>query len=88
MLQPSSRNGAAAAELRPAIRVTYELWLASWETALAALATGARSRALSLSEAAAHGAVIRAERELVTKHFTLLLGDEVLAEAPVPVRTT
>jgi hypothetical protein len=34
-------------------------------------------RALSTNEAAAHSAVINAERELVTMHFTLLLGREL-----------
>jgi hypothetical protein len=57
--------------------IIYERWLATWETALAALATATRSRALSTNEAAAHSAVINAEREPVTKHFTLLLGPEL-----------
>jgi hypothetical protein len=65
----------------PAISLTvaYELWLGSWETALSALATATESRTLSTSDAAAHRAVIAAERELVTTQFTLLLGHH-----PVP----
>jgi hypothetical protein len=64
----------AAADLR--MPVIYELWLATWETALTAVATATRIRALSTDEAAAYGAVLKAERELVTKHFALLLGSE------------
>ena len=52
--------------------VVYELWLGSWEAALSALATAIQSRTLSTDEAAAHRATIAAERELVTKQFTLL----------------
>jgi hypothetical protein len=62
---------------RPSFTVAYDLWLASWEAALSALATAIRSRALSTNEAAAHGAVISAERELVTKQLALLLGREL-----------
>ena len=69
-----------AADLR--MPLIYELWLATWERALAALATATRSRALSTNEAAAHRAVIDAERETVTMHFTLLLGREL----PLPPR--
>ena len=50
----------------------YELWLHSWETALAALATASRSRMLTTRETAAHKAVIVAERELVATQFALL----------------
>jgi hypothetical protein len=35
-----------------------------------------RPCALSTNETAVHSAVISAEREVVTKHFTLLLGPE------------
>jgi hypothetical protein len=59
---------------RLSLAVAYELWLDSWETALSALATATQSRTLSANEAAAHKAVIAAERELVTTQFTLLLG--------------
>jgi hypothetical protein len=56
------------------LAVAYELWLGSWEAALSALATATQSRTLSTTDAAAHKAVIAAERELVTRQFTLLLG--------------
>jgi hypothetical protein len=62
---------------RHSFTVAYELWLDSWEAALAALATASRSRMLSTTEAAAHRAAIAAERELVTRQFTLLLGHQV-----------
>jgi len=54
----------------------YDLWLASWETALGALATATQSRMMSTSEAAAHKTVIVAERDCVTTQFRLLLGYE------------
>ncbi len=63
--------------------VAYDLWLGSWETALAALATATQSGTLSTNEAAAHKAAIAAERELVTKQFTLLLG-HTLARRGLP----
>jgi hypothetical protein len=74
-----SRSFAPPGEtaLRPSLTLTYDLWLANWETALSALATATRSRTLSASEVAAHSAVITVERELVAKHFTLLLGHEL-----------
>jgi hypothetical protein len=59
---------------RLSLAVAYDLWLDSWETALSALATATQSRTLSTNDAAAHKAVIAAERELVTTQFTLLLG--------------
>ena len=59
---------------RLSFTVAYDLWLESWEAALAALATAGQSRALSTKETAAHRALIAAERELVTREFTLLLG--------------
>jgi hypothetical protein len=79
---PTTQNTPAqrargARDLRMSLVLTYDLWLASWETALAAVATATRSRTLSTTEAAAHNAVVAAERELVTKHFTLLLGREL-----------
>ena len=55
------------------LSVAYQLWVDSWETALAALATASQNRTLSTNETAAHKALIAAERELVTKEFTLLL---------------
>ncbi len=63
--------------LQSSLTLTYDLWLTSWETALSALATATRVRTLSANEVAAHSTVITAERELVTKHFTLLLGHEL-----------
>lgn len=59
---------------RLSLTIVYELWVGSWETALAALATASQSRTLSTNEAAAHKAVIAAERELVTQEFALLAG--------------
>ena len=82
MVAPATQETAAlpareAADLPMPLITVYDLWLATWDTALAALATATRSRALSTNEAAAHSAVINAERELVTKHFALLLGREL-----------
>lgn len=54
--------------------LVYDLWIGSWETALLALATATQSGTLTTKEAAAHKAVIAAEREVVTKQLTLLLG--------------
>jgi hypothetical protein len=56
------------------LTVAYDFWVGSWDAALAAVATATQSRTLSTNEAAAHKAVIAAEREIVTEHFTLLLG--------------
>ena len=61
---------------RPSRALTYDLWLTAWETALSALAIAKQTRALSANEAAAHSAVITAERNLVAKHFAQLLGHE------------
>jgi hypothetical protein len=61
---------------RPSLAVAYELWLDSWETALSALAIATQGRKLSTDDAAAHKAVIAAERELVTTLFTRLLGHD------------
>ncbi len=71
-----SRSFTPPSALQSSVTLTYDLWLTSWETALSALATATRGRTLSANEIAAHSAVIKAERELVTTHFTLLLGDE------------
>ncbi|HEU5372496.1 MAG TPA: hypothetical protein VFU51_08925 [Gaiellaceae bacterium] len=82
MAAPATQELAAlpvrgAADFPMPLVTIYDLWLATWETALAALATATRSRALSANQAAAHTAVINTERELVTKHFTVLLGREL-----------
>jgi hypothetical protein len=61
---------------RPSLAVAYELWLQSWEAALWALVTATKGRALSTNAAAAHRAVIVAERKLVTTQFTHLLGHD------------
>jgi hypothetical protein len=58
----------------PSLAVAYELWLDSWEAALSALVAATKGRTLSANDAAAHTAVIAAERELVTIQFTRLLG--------------
>jgi uncharacterized membrane protein YdjX (TVP38/TMEM64 family) len=50
----------------------YGLWVGSWETALAAVATATQTRMLSLKVAAAHKAAIAAERKLVMKHLAQL----------------
>jgi hypothetical protein len=75
----AGRNGRAQLGQRELARrlsfpVAYDLWLGSWETALAALATATQNGTLSTNEAAAHKAVISAEHEFVTQKFTLLLG--------------
>jgi hypothetical protein len=64
-------------DLRPSLNLTYDLWLASWEAALSAVAAATRIRALSTKEAAEYRAVIDAERELVTEDFALPLGHEL-----------
>ena len=61
---------------RPALAIAYELWLDSWEAALSALVAATEGRTLSTNAAAAHKAVIAAERELVTIQFTRLLGHD------------
>ena len=63
---------------RPSLAVAYDLWLESWESALAAVATAIRNRTLSTSEAAKHQGVIAAERSVVTKQFTLLVGQGMI----------
>jgi hypothetical protein len=83
MAAPTPRG---AADLRVSLITIYDLWLATWEAAAAALATASRSRALSTGEAAAHSAAINSEREFVTKHFTLLLGRDY-AERPATARS-
>jgi hypothetical protein len=50
----------------------YNLWLASWETALAALTSASQTATLSTNDAAAHRAIIAAERDVVTKQLALL----------------
>jgi hypothetical protein len=52
----------------------FDLWLAAWETALAAVATASQNGALSAHDAAVHRAVIAVEREIVTRQLTLLRG--------------
>jgi hypothetical protein len=52
----------------------YGLWLASWDAALAAVATALRSGTLGADDAAAHRILIAAERDIVTKELTLLVG--------------
>jgi hypothetical protein len=61
---------------RPSLALAYELWLDSWEAALSALVTATKVRTLSTNDAAAHKAVIAAERKLVTIQFTHLLGHD------------
>jgi hypothetical protein len=55
-----------------ALEGVYHLWLVSWETALAALTIASQAGMLSESDAAAHRAVIAAERQVVTKQLKLL----------------
>ena len=52
----------------------YGLWVGSWETALAAVATATQTRMLSLQAAAGHKSTIAAERKLVIQELTLLAG--------------
>lgn len=65
---------------RTSFTAAYDLWLGSWETALVALETASQSRTLSTNEASVHRGVIAAEREVVTREFTLLLGADVLRD--------
>jgi hypothetical protein len=50
----------------------YDLWLASWEAALAALTIASQTRALSPTDVAVHRAAIAAERDVVTRQLVLL----------------
>ena len=50
----------------------YHFWLTSWETALTAVKVASQAGTLSASDAAAHTAVIGAERELVTRQLIQL----------------
>jgi hypothetical protein len=54
--------------------VAYDLWLDSWQAALSALGAATQIGTLSANQAAAHKAVIAAEREVVSRHFRILLG--------------
>jgi hypothetical protein len=69
---PSDRSN-----LRLSLTRAYDLWLANWETALSALTTATQSRVLGANEVAAHLTVLKNERALVTRQFTLLLGHAV-----------
>jgi hypothetical protein len=59
-------------DVRRSLGLAYDLWLTSWETAQSALAAATRSRALGTDAVAAHLAVIKIEREVVTKQFAAL----------------
>jgi hypothetical protein len=61
----SPANGSSPAGLR-------DLWLASWETAFAALTIASQTGTLLPSDVAAYRAVVAAERDLVTKQLSLL----------------
>jgi hypothetical protein len=52
----------------------YGLWVDSWDTALAAVATATETRILSVEVAARHRAVIASERKLVIEELALLTG--------------
>jgi hypothetical protein len=54
--------------------MAYGLWVNCWDTALAAVATAAQTRNLSVEAAARHRAVIAAERKLVIRELTLITG--------------
>lgn len=64
-----------------AIDVVRERWRASWETALAALASATVARALATTEVEAHRVLITAERELVTRELGLLVVDRAVERA-------
>jgi hypothetical protein len=70
------RTRVAVNSTSPAIRSSlaglHELWLASWDTALAALTIASQTSTLLPNEVAAHRAVIAAERDVVTKQLALL----------------
>lgn len=55
------------------IETVYELWLASWDTSLAAVATASQTGALSAPDAARHRSLVAAEREIVLRQLTLLV---------------
>jgi hypothetical protein len=57
-----------------AVTPAYELWVTSWEAALAAVLIASQTGTLSADDAVAHRTVVITERELVTKQFTLLVG--------------
>jgi hypothetical protein len=59
------------------LTIAYELWLGSWSTALTAVETATQSRSISTSEAAVQRHLIAAERQTVTKQFSLLVGDRL-----------
>jgi hypothetical protein len=50
----------------------HDLWLASWERALAALTIASQAGTLLPNDVAAHRAAIAAEREVVTRQLVLL----------------
>jgi hypothetical protein len=56
------------------VDAAYDLWLGSWETALAAIMTATQARELTIKAAAGHTAVIAAEREVVTREFLRVAG--------------
>lgn len=86
--QPTQETAAlparGAADFPMPLITIYDFWVATWETTLAALATATRSRALSANQAAAHSAVINAERELVTRLLAALLRGELPGAARSP----
>ena len=71
-----------------AVTPAYQRWLASWEAALAAVSIASQTGAISADDAVAHRNFVIAERELVTKQFTLLVGwlpdDLLLGRDAVP----
>jgi hypothetical protein len=87
----SRRNGARQANAtviepgqreptRPAsFAAMLDLWVASWETELAALASATQTGTLSTAEAAIHRTVIAAERGSVTKQLRLLVSQSRFA---------
>lgn len=62
----------------------YGLWVRSWETALAALATATQTRILAPGTAAGHAAAIASERKVVVNELTLLSGQALAVGTEEP----
>ena len=63
---------AVNAETGSSVAGLHDLWLESWETALAALTIASQTGTLLPNDVAAHRAVIAAERDAVTRQLALL----------------
>jgi hypothetical protein len=59
---------------RGTFEAAYGLWVGSWETALAAVASATQTRTLTVQAAADYKTTIAVERKLVAKELTFLTG--------------